>query len=302
MGYPTNLKITTKSLTENILLASTAFTRFDRINFGARMAILKFPATTTPVANANANAGATAGADTNVGVGVGVAGDKSSRERVVIWSPLPYSPQVLEVIQKFTGAKTEADIRIDYVIVPDREHNMAASVFKEKFPQAKIIGPEKTEKVDLDVVFTESLGNKVIAGEDLRKLIDDDVIVDNFEFVYLPYHANSELVAVEKKSKVLFEADLLFNLGAKNEQQEQFSPATGYPENYNPHTGWSYPTRYLHPYSKVGKYMFNKIVNKAQSKAGLEAIGALDFNAIVLCHGNIITKNAKEAFKHVFLS
>ncbi|CAK9439322.1 uncharacterized protein LODBEIA_P35000 [Lodderomyces beijingensis] len=270
MGYPSNLKIATKVLTKDILLASTAFTRMDKINFGARMAVFKFAS--------------------------------PSASKVVVWSPLPYSPQVLDVLKDFLGASSEADLNIDYVIVPDREHNMAAAVYKEKFPHAKVIGPEKTERVKLDVTFTEKEANKLISGASLSQLVDGDrVIVDNFDFVYLPYHANSELVVFEKSSKTLFEADLLFNLGAKG-PLEQFSPATGFPENYNPHTGWSYITRYMQPYSKIGRFMFRKIVNVSKSKSGLEAIASLDFDTIVMSHGNIITTDAKEAFKHDFLS
>ena len=43
MGYPPNFKIVTKSLTENILLASTAFQESINSIYAARMAVFKFP-------------------------------------------------------------------------------------------------------------------------------------------------------------------------------------------------------------------------------------------------------------------
>ena len=74
----------------------------------------------------------------------------------------------------------------------------------------------------------------------------------------------------------------------------------GFPKGFNPHSGWSFITRYLQPYSKVGRFLFRKLVDINHSKPGLEAIyNSWDFKTIVMCHGNIITKDAKEAFKHV---
>ncbi|KAI3406109.2 hypothetical protein KGF56_000950 [Candida oxycetoniae] len=270
MGYPSNFKVVTRLLTENTLLASSAFTRFDKVNFGNRMAVFKIISTT------------------------------DSLPKIILWSPLPYTPQVIDILKNFTGVSTEADLQVNYVIVPDREHNLAAGVYKEKFPLAKIIGPENTQNIPLDIEFTKELGHKVISGTALKQLVDDDLIVENFDFVYLPYHANSELVVYHKPSKTLFEADLLFNLGVDG-KLEQFSPETGYPENFNPHQGWSFATRYLQPNSKVGKFLFNRLVNRAKSQPGLNAINTLDFKNIVMCHGNIITENAKQAFENVFI-
>ncbi|RCK66688.1 hypothetical protein Cantr_02743 [Candida viswanathii] len=274
MGYPENFKIVTKALTDNILLASSAFTRADKFNFGARMAILKYPV--------------------------------QDHEKIILWSPLPYTPQVVDTILKFTGVPQESQLKINYVIIPDREHNLAAQKYQDVFPECKIIGMEGIDSVSIDYKFTEAMGNKIIKGEELRLFIDDDTIVDNFEFVYLPKHANQELVVFEKKAKTLFEADLLFNLGAPGTVQgtttlEQYSPELGYAKGFNPHSGWSFITRYLQPYSKVGRFLFRKLVDVNASKAGLEAIYSWDFSTIVMCHGNIITERAKEAFKHVFL-
>ena len=41
------------------------------------------------------------------------------------------------------------------------------------------------------------MGNKVLKNDDLRQIFNDNdsgLIVDNFEFVYLPNHANQELL------------------------------------------------------------------------------------------------------------
>ncbi|KGU35397.1 hypothetical protein MGK_02216 [Candida albicans P57055] len=278
MGYPPNFKIVTKSLTENILLASTAFSRVDKFNFGARMAVFKFP----------------------------------QSNKIILWSPLPYTPQVIDVLTKFTNNTNESNLNIAYVIIPDREHNLAAKSYKEKFPGCKLIGMEGLDEnsLKLDYKFLKSMGNKVLKNDDLRQIFNDNdsgLIVDNFEFVYLPNHANQELVVFDKSSSTLFEADLLFNLGVPGSTSgetilEQYSPELGFPKGFNPHSGWSFITRYLQPYSKVGRFLFRKLVDINHSKPGLEAIyNSWDFKTIVMCHGNIITKDAKEAFKHVFV-
>lgn len=278
MGYPPNFKIVTKSLTENILLASTAFSRVDKFNFGARMAVFKFP----------------------------------QSNKIILWSPLPYTPQVIDVLTKFTNNTNESNLNIAYVIIPDREHNLAAKSYKEKFPGCKLIGMEGLDEnsLKLDYKFIKLMGNKVLKNDDLRQIFNDNdsgLIVDNFEFVYLPNHANQELVVFDKSSSTLFEADLLFNLGVPGSTLgetilEKYSPELGFPKGFNPHSGWSFITRYLQPYSKVGRFLFRKIVDINHSKPGLEAIyNSWDFKTIVMCHGNIITKDAKEAFKHVFV-
>ena len=278
MGYPPNFKIVTKSLTENILLASTAFSRVDKFNFGARMAVFKFP----------------------------------QSNKIILWSPLPYTPQVIDVLTKFTNNTNESNLNIAYVIIPDREHNLAAKSYKEKFPGCKLIGMEGLDEnsLKLDYKFIKLMGNKVLKNDELKQIFNDSdsgLIVDNFEFVYLPNHANQELVVFDRSSSTLFEADLLFNLGVPGSTLgetilEQYSPELGFPKGFNPHSGWSFITRYLQPYSKVGRFLFRKIVDINHSKPGLEAIyNSWDFKTIVMCHGNIITKDAKEAFKHVFV-
>ncbi|KAL6450646.1 hypothetical protein SBY92_000892 [Candida maltosa Xu316] len=229
----------------------------------------------------------------------------STTDKIILWSPLPYSTQVIDKIVEFTGVP-ESNLSIDYVIIPDREHNLAGKKYQEIFKDCKLIGMEGINNMDIDYKFTSKIGNKVIRGDELKEIINDEVIYKNFEFVYLPHHANQELVVFNPASKAMFEADLLFNLGVPGSVEgkvvlEQYSPELGFPKGFNPHSGWSFVTRYLQPWSKVGGVMFRKLVDVNKSKSGLEAIYGWDFNTIVMCHGNIITENAKEDFKHVFL-
>ncbi|KAK6198669.1 uncharacterized protein RJT21DRAFT_50398 [Scheffersomyces amazonensis] len=275
MVYPTPLTAVSRKLTDNIVITSSPFTRANHFNFGGRMALIKYD------------------------------------DSIIVWSALPYGPEVLKALQLLESNDKQETFNVTHLIVPDREHTLAAVSFKEKFPALKIIAMDtvKFDKFKVDYEVGESLGNQLLTKEVLADKvgIKESVILNNLQFVYLPFHANQELIVYDINHKILFEADLIFNLGIPGTTSgkvtlEQYSPATGYIKGFNPHGGWSFLTRYMQPYSKVGKFLFNKFVNPAKSAAGLKAIYGLDFQSIVLCHGNIIDKNAKEVFKHVFES
>lgn len=266
MTYPDPLKAISRKLTSNIVISSTGFKRFGKVNFGGRMALFNY--------------------------------DNS----VIVWSAIPYGEEVVKALNLLTdGESTSANVT--HLIIPDKEHTLAAKSFKEKYPQLKIIAMETVDlgkDCPIDYTITSKYANKLINAPVLEEIgIKDPVITKNFEFVYLPYHANKELVTFDLNSKILFEADLLFNL-TPHEKLEQFSPETGFAEGFYPHLGWSFATRYLQPYSKVGTSMFNKIANSAQSAPGLKQIYNWDFEKIVMCHGNIIELDAKKAFKNTF--
>lgn len=258
MGYPNPLKIFSRKLTENIVVAHSGFKRFDRVNFGARMALFNYNGS------------------------------------VVVWSALPHSEDVINAIELVSGA---SDCNVSHLIIPDKEHTMAAKSFKEKYPQLKIIameGVDLGENTPIDYVFTSKQANKVIGADALAEMgITDPVIARNFEFVYLPKHANQELVMYEKATKTVFEADLLFNL-RDDEPMEQFS------DTPHPFGGWSYISKFLNADSKVGGAMFRRIAKVHESSKGLQAIDSWDFDRVVMCHGNILETGGKAAFRKVF--
>lgn len=221
---------------------------------------------------------------------------------VIVWSAIPYGEGVSKALELLTGKSTN---EVSYLIIPDKEHTMAAKLFKAQFPSLKIIAMELVElgpETTIDYVVTSKYGNKVLGKALLEEIgITDPVITNNFEFVYIPNHTNKELVTYDKNSKILFQADLLFNLRA-DQKLEQFSEELGFTKDYYPHSGWSYLTRYMNPDSKVGRYLMNKVANTDASAQGLRAIYSWDFDQLVMCHGNIITSNAKSEFKKVFRS
>lgn len=265
MGYPDPLKVFSRKLTDNVVVSSSGFKRFDRINFGARMALFNY------------------------------------NDTIVVWSALPYSEGVKEALKMSSGAK---EPNVKYVVIPDREHTMAAKSFKEQFPQLKIIAMEGVDlgkSVPIDYVVTLKYKNQLIDAQKLKEIgISDPVILDNFEFVYLPSHANLELVMYDKQLRALFQADLLFNL-KQGDGNEQFSKHCGH-EGGNPFSGFSYLARFMHPDSKFGRFFMNKAVNSGAAAEGLQKIYGWDFEKVVMCHGLIIESGGREVFKKVFAS
>jgi len=264
MPYPNPLKIVTQKLTDNILLAASGFKRFDKINFGGRMALFHY------------------------------------NNSVIVWSAMPFGDEVHKAIEKLTGQSSSP---VAYLIIPDTEHTIAAKLFKAKYPELKIISVELVDlgpETPIDYVVTSKYSKKLIDKQVLQEIgITDPTITDHFEFVYLPDHANKELVMYDKNSKTLFEADLLFNLSTQ-QPQEQFSEELGFPKNYFPFSGYSFLARYLNPDSSIGNKILNKIANSTASAEGLRIIYGWDFDKIVMCHGNVIKSNAKNEFKKVF--
>lgn len=262
MGYPTNLKAISRKIADNIVITSCAFSRFNKVKIGARMALIDHD------------------------------------DQIIVWSAIPYGDAVINALKMLKGEdKTSFNVR--YLIIPDAEHTLAAKSFKKEYPEMKIIGMEGVDlgDVQIDYKVTASDGNKILNREFLSNLgITSSAILDNFEFVYLPTHKNKELIVFNSPSKVLFEADLFFNMAQNG--LEQYSPETGF-TNYSP-SGWSYLTKYLNPDSKLGSHLAKKVLNVEKAKGGLNSILSWDFETIVMCHGNLIEKNAKEAFKRVF--
>lgn len=264
MTYPNPLKVVSRKLTDNIVVSVSGFKRVNKINFGARMALFHY--------------------------------DNS----VIVWSALPYGEEVTKALELLTGTPAK---EVKYLIIPDKEHTMAAKLFKAQFPAMKIIAMESVDlgpDAPIDYVVTSKQAGKVIDKPVLEQLgISDPAITNNFEFVYLPHHANKELVTYDKNSKTVFEADLIFNL-RPDVALEQFSTELGFPPNFYPHSGWSFATRYMNPDSKVGNFLTHKVTNVSALAAGLRAIYSWDFDRMVMCHGNIFEKGAKGEFRKVF--
>lgn len=193
---------------------------------------------------------------------------------------------------------------VAYIVALDYEHHIFISEWAKEYPGAKLIGPEglpekragqddpKIGKEEFAVVFTPSNKAQLKIGEEF----DAD-----FDYEYVDGHANREIVFVYKPEKVLIEADLLFNLPAR----EQYSrvPAAEQPADgianklfncfQNPGEGGN--NKWM---KRFNWHLASK--NKASYSQSVKNIDQWEFTKIIPCHGDVIEENAHETFKHVF--
>ncbi|RLV89936.1 hypothetical protein JA1_004902 [Spathaspora sp. JA1] len=273
MVYPEPLKVAIKKLSNNVVTVSCPFTLLNKLNLGARMTIFHYE------------------------------GD------VIIWSPLPYNKQILN---DAIAELTTDDYSIKYVMIVNVKHNMCAAEYKRQIPGVKLIGPSPTETgdVEIDVKLTNENAMKIIKGDMWTSElgITDDSFIKNLELVYNSYQKNKELQLFENNIQSLFVGDLLFNVGIHGTTSgdhilEQYSPELGFDKGFNPHGGWSFATRYLQPFSIIGRFLMNDLQRTRkypqETKEFVKLLNSWDFKEIVVLHGDII-KNGKEAFVSIY--
>lgn len=212
--------------------------------------------------------------------------------KLIVWSSIPVGPELQEVID-LASKNLTGEVEIVAGILPDKEHTMAAIDLKKKYPNIFLIGPSGiTDKPDLklDYTFSDADANQVVKGSSILKDLT------NLDFVFLNGHTNREVVTYDKNTSTLFEADLLFNIPWNGVNKEQYP-------NSNQNSGKSFLTRFLNPESKVGGFLFRKLIpqGNVNNRKGISAIfNEFEFNSIVMSHGNVIESNGKNEFKKVF--
>lgn len=262
MGYPSNIQLVTRKLTDDIIISSGAFTRVGRINFGSRMALFRV------------------------------------QNSIVVWSAIPYCDEVKKALDLFSETPKVTHL----IVPDTEHTIGAQSFKKEfpELKIIAMEGGFADGRITVDYRITAAHANQVLDNTKLKEIgILELEILDNFQFVYLPGTGNKELVTYHKPSRSVFEADLLFNLRS-DQPMEQFSVETGFPANYNPFTGWSFLARYLNADSAIGRFLFRRFASVKVSAPGLNAINSWDFLTLVMCHGNVLDKDGKTAFQKVF--
>ncbi|KAK9468273.1 hypothetical protein V1512DRAFT_259124 [Lipomyces arxii] len=203
---------------------------------------------------------------------------------LAIIAPVPYDESSASIV---------GDFPVKWLIAPDFEHHMALKSWKEKYPDAKVIGVTglRARKASQGVAvdYEVSLPSKVITP--LEAGIDDPELNEVFKFVYAPQHPNKELVTYHEPTKTLIEADLLFNLPALEQySKSQVSNKGGFTRIFNS----------MHP----GSWLHAKMVGGMKGKPGgieaIKAVDSLDFETLIPCHGEVIESDAKEKFKKTF--
>lgn len=189
---------------------------------------------------------------------------------------------------------------MSYLIAPDLEHHISLHSWHTAFPTAQIIAPEGlAEKRAGSSTYAKQpipIASTIKASEKDKIQIDQDFDRE-FDVELVDAHPNKELVFLHRPSKTLIQADLFFNLPAK----EQYSKVSEGPEkgifskfaNYLlSTTGEALPQRRFLWYVLTAK-------DRAGFNRSVKRIASWDFENVIGCHGDAVLGQGKEVFERV---
>lgn len=250
-----------RDITPHVVTLSVPFARYGKLKIGGRGTIVKL--TSGPLA---------------------------------VFSPVALTPEVKAKIAELGGT-------VQYIVALDFEHHIFISDWAKEFPEAKIIGPEGLPEKRLKM-NDEKIGKEAFFAVFEAKTKNDVKISEefdhDFEYEYIDAHPNKEIIFFYKPDKVLIEADLMFNLPAK----EQYSRV---PESHSPNEGilsklfGSIQTT-AGDAKALKRFTWHVLSrgNRASFNESIRRINEWDFTTVIPCHGDTMQGNGKEIFEKVF--
>ncbi|KAK6529369.1 hypothetical protein TWF281_008545 [Arthrobotrys megalospora] len=215
---------------------------------------------------------------------------KLSSGGLVVFSPTVLTDEVTSTVTSLGG-------QVSYIVAPDIEHHLNIGPWKAAYPSARVIGPtslyqKRQKQGNEDVTFDFSYN-----AENKNSLVLPEDFTQDFELEYFDGHMSHEIALLHKPSGTVIEADLIFNLPAK----EQFSKT-----NIDANAGF---------WTKVSMHLFTSLAGKSQQRFlwyGASSKGRASFNQsakrldgwefdrIIPCHGDVIETGGKATFKRLF--
>ena len=208
-----------------------------------------------------------------------------------MFSPTALTPDVRSAVAKLGN-------RVSYIAALDFEHHIYISDWAKEFPNAAVLGveglPEKREK---DPATKGTPFKYVWTNSNKQSLKVDPEFDKDFDYEYVGSHANKELVFLYKPEKTLIEADLIFNLPAREQHSKTAEGAesgyltklfTGF-QNTQGQAKWQ--KRFIWYVASSG--------NRPDFNRSVERINGWDFDRIIPCHGDVIETGGKTVFQKV---
>lgn len=217
---------------------------------------------------------------------------KLATGNMLVVSPVALTSEVQQTITAQGG-------RIKYIAAPDMEHHIYLTAWKKAFPDAEIIAPEglyekrqsnpDQKDTQFSHILTKTNKHDIHISEEFDREIDIE---------YVDGHGNKEIVFLHKPSKTMIQADLIFNLPAK----EQYS-RTGESPSSGIFTKLFAPLISANPPPATWHKRFVWHVTATDRKSVGESVARInkwDFDRIIPCHGDVIETGGKAVFQNVF--
>ncbi|KAG5351614.1 hypothetical protein C0989_005582 [Termitomyces sp. Mn162] len=170
---------------------------------------------------------------------------------------------------------------------------------KNAYPEAKLIAPVEVVDRLKDLKFDGAWGRDSPTTsygfeDEVHMLIIFNILMIDpldrqIKACFFSGFKNKDVAFLHVESKVLIEADLLFNLPAT----EQYSKSSSTPNL--PFIRGLSPTSWFHP-----RMIWSLGVNKEAMRQDARTVASWDFEKIIPCHGDVIEADGKKAWESVY--
>ncbi|CRG87633.1 Pyrolysin [Talaromyces islandicus] len=217
---------------------------------------------------------------------------KLATGNMLVVSPVALTPEVQQTIASQGG-------NIKYIAAPDLEHHIYLSAWKKAFPDADIIAPEGLhEKRQSNPEHKDTHFTHILTKANKHDIHISEEFDREFDIEYVDGHGNKEIVFLHKPTKTMIQADLIFNLPAKEQySRTNESPTSGiWTKIFSPLISANPPPATWHK-----RFVWYITANDRKSVGeSVARINTWDFDRIIPCHGDVIETGGKAVFQNVF--
>lgn len=209
---------------------------------------------------------------------------------VAVFSPVTLTPEVRDTISSLGG-------NVKYIAAPDMTHHLNLTSWKKAFPDAHIIAPEGLwEKRQSNPKFKDTPFRHIFTKKQYGQQKVSDEFDSDFETEYVYGHSSRELIFFHKPSRTVIEADLLFNLPAKEQYSRTSEAAPGiFDRIFAPLMSAAPPATWQ---KRFAWYLLSGADRKAFGES-MRRIDKWDFDRIIPCHGDVIETGGKGVFRDI---
>ncbi|KAH8806097.1 beta-lactamase-like protein [Xylogone sp. PMI_703] len=217
---------------------------------------------------------------------------KLANGSLAVFSPISLTTEIRDTIKAQGG-------KIRYIAAPGTEHHLYLTEWKEAYPDAQIIAPERLqEKRENSSKFKGTTFQHIFTRANKHNIKISDEFEGEFDVEYMDGHSSHELIFCHKPTRTLIEADLLFNMPALEQySKSSISPLSGIANRFmRPFVTAQHPATWQRRFAWY-------VLSSADRKSFTESIAriyAWDFDRLIPCHGDVIETGAKNSFRNVF--